>query len=61
MKYNLTTVRNGNTISLLQVFQDGSRTEIARFLLPADGQWRLDVEFLDNIEGAYKKRLKRRL
>lgn len=61
MKYNLTTVRNGNTISLLQVFQDGSRTEIARFLLPVDGQWRLDVDFLDDIVGAYKRRLKRRL
>lgn len=56
--YKLTTVRVKNTISVVQVFMDGSRAEIARFVLPNDGQWRRDVDFLDDIMDAYKKRLK---
>ena len=57
--YHLTTVRVENVIYVLQVFMDGSKTEIARFGLPNDGQWRLDVDFLDDIMDAYKKRLKK--
>lgn len=57
--YHLTTLRAGNEIAVIQVFMDGSRMEIARFLLPNDGQWRADVDFLDSIMDAYKARLKR--
>lgn len=57
--YHLTTVRVENIIYVLQVFMDGSKVEIARFRLPNDGQWRLDVDFLDDIMDAYKKRLKK--
>lgn len=58
-KYHLTTVRADNTISIIQLFMDGSRREIGRFLLPGDGQWRLDVDFLDDIMKAYDRRLKK--
>lgn len=59
MKYTLETVRADNTISVLQIFMDGSRIEIGRFFLPSDGRWRKDVDFLDDIVNAYKKRLKK--
>lgn len=57
--YHLTTIRSGDVISLIQIYMDGSRVEIARFLLPSDGQWRADVDFLDDIMNAYKTRLKK--
>ncbi len=57
--YHLETLRCNNEISVQQIFMDGSRIEIARFLLPNDGLWRADVDFLDDIKDAYKKRLAR--
>lgn len=59
--YKLTSIREENMIHVVQVFMDGSRQEIGRFLLPNDGQWRLDVDFLDDIMDAYHKRLKKTL
>lgn len=59
MKYQLTSIRKGNVVSILQVFMDGSRVEIGRFLLPNDKQWRLDCIFLDDILAAYRKRMKK--
>ena len=38
---------------------DGSRREIGRFMLVGDGQWRLDIDLLDEIMAAYKKRLRK--
>lgn len=58
-KYELTSIRVQNMISIQQVFMDGSRREIGRFMLVGDGQWRLDVDFLDEIMAAYKKRLRK--
>lgn len=60
-KYELTSIRVQNVISIQQVFMDGSRREIGRFLLVGDGQWRLDIELLDEIMAAYKKRLRKAL
>lgn len=57
--FKLTTVRIGNVIFIGQVFLDGSKREIGRFLLPDDGQWRCDVDFLDDIMNAYNKRLRK--
>ena len=59
--YKLTSIREENVIHVVQVFMDGSRQEIGRFLLPNDGQWRLDVDFLDEIMDAYHKCLKKTL
>lgn len=57
-KYRFTTIRAVDTISVVQIFMDGSRAEVGRFLLPRDGEWRRDVDFLDDIVAAYKKRYK---
>lgn len=58
-KYELTSIRVQNMISIQQVFMDGSRREIGRFMLVGDGQWRLDIDLLDEIMAAYKKRLRK--
>ena len=58
-KYELTSIRVQNMISIHQVFMDGSRREIGRFMLVGDGQWRLDIDLLDEIMAAYKKRLRK--
>lgn len=60
-KYELTSIRVQNMISIQQVFMDGSRHEIGRFMLPGDNQWRLDIDLLDEIMAAYKKRLRKAL
>lgn len=57
--YQLETIRDGNVIYVQQVFMDSSCCVIAMFLLPSDGRWRKDVDFLDDIIAAYKKRLKK--
>lgn len=55
--YHLTTRRCNNLLEIWAVFLDGSRREIAVFELPENGiNFRADVEFLDNILDAYKKR-----
>ena len=55
--YHLTTRRYGNILQIWAVFLDGSRREIAVFELPENGvNFRADVEFLDNVLDAYKKR-----
>ena len=57
--YYLTSVRVENYIFIGAVFVDGSKRELGRFELPNDGQWRLDVDFLDSIMDAYKQRYKK--
>ena len=59
--YKITSIRDGNVRYGIQVSMDGSDREIGRFLLPDDGQWRLDVDFHDDIMDAYKTRLKKTL
>ena len=59
--YKITSIRDGNVMYVIQVYMDGSYREIGRFLLPDDGQWRLEVDFHDDIMDAYKTRLKKTL
>ena len=57
--YHLTSVRIENMIYIGAIFADGSKRELGRFELPNDGQWRIDVDFIDDIVDAYKKRYKK--
>ena len=59
--YKLVSIRDGDVMYVGQLFMDGSSREIGRFLLPNDGQWRLDVDFHDSIMDAYKTRLRKTL
>lgn len=41
------------------VYPDGHIRNVLMAELPMDGDWRADVDFYDEIESAYKKRLRR--
>lgn len=55
------SVRQGNIMGLVMVYPDGRTRNVMYAELPMDGDWRADVDFYDEIEQAYKKRLRRAL
>ena len=48
--------RRGNIIGLTMIYPDG---RCCNAEVPVDRDWRADVDFYDEIEQAYKKRLRR--
>ena len=57
MRIGFRSIREGDILGMLLVFPDGSTQNVIMARMPSDGDWRADVEFYDNIEKAYKKRL----
>ena len=55
------SVRQNNIIGLMMIYPDGHPRNVLMAELPMDGDWRADVDFYDEIEQAYKKRLRRAL
>lgn len=55
------SVRKDNIIGLIMVYPGGHARNVLMAELPMDGDWRADVDFYDEIETAYKKRLRRAL
>ena len=53
--------RRGNIIGLTMIYPDGRCCNVMFAEVPVDGDWRADVDFYDDIETAYKKRLRRAL
>lgn len=53
--------RQNNVIGLDMIYPDGNSRIVLMALLPMDGDWRADVDFYDEIERAYKKRLRKAL
>ena len=53
------SVRDKNIVGLLLSYPDGHPRNVLLAELPIDGDWRADVEFYDEIESAYKKRLRK--
>ena len=51
--------RRGNIIGLTMIYPDGRCCNVMFAEVPVDGDWRADVDFYDDIETAYKKRLRR--
>lgn len=49
--------RKGNIIGLTMIYPDGRSYNVIFAEVPMDGDWRADVDFYDEIEHAYKKRL----
>ena len=43
------------------IYPDGHSRIVLMAELPMDGDWRADVDFYDEVETAYKKRLRRAL
>jgi hypothetical protein len=55
------SIRENNIIGLTMIYPDGHARNVLFAELPMDGDWRADVEFYDEIEEAYKKRLRKAL
>ena len=55
------SVRQGNVMGIDMVYSDGQSRIVLMAQLPMDGDWRADVDFYDEVEKAYKKRLRRAL
>ena len=53
------SIRQNNIIGLMLIYPDGHPRNVLLAELPIDGAWRADVEFYDEIESAYKKRLRK--
>ena len=51
--------RRDNIIGLTMIYPDGRSCNVLFAELPMDGDWRADVDFYDDIETAYKKRLRK--
>ena len=49
--------RRDSIIGLTMIYPDGHFHNVLFAELPLDGDWRADVDFYDEIEKAYKKRL----
>lgn len=61
MAVRFKSVRQNNIIGLMMIYPDGHPRNVLMAELPMDGDWRADVDFYDEIEQAYKKRLRRAL
>lgn len=55
----LKSLLNGNHLGLVLVYPDGNARLVAEVLLPMDGDWRADVQFYDDLEEIYRKRLRK--
>lgn len=61
MGISFKSARKDNIIGLTMIYPDGNSRIVLMALLPMDGDWRADVNFYDEIEQAYKKRLRKAL
>lgn len=61
MGISFKSARKDNIIGLIMFYPDGHPRTVLMAELPMDGDWRADVDFFDEIETAYKKRLRRAL
>ena len=61
MGISFKSARDNNILGLVMIYPDGQPRTVLMAELPLDGDWRADVEFFDEIEQAYKKRLRRAL
>ena len=55
------SARKDNIIGMDMIYPDGHSRIVLMAELPMDGDWRADVDFYDEVETAYKKRLRRAL
>lgn len=53
--------REGNKISIKMISPTGEQKTVITMDMPQGGDWRADVDFYDEIEAAYKKRLRKAL
>ena len=61
VKIQFKSVRSGSEIGLVMIQPDGYPRLVARATMPLDNDWRADVEFYDELEKAYKSRMRKAL
>lgn len=61
MGISFKSARENNILGLVMIYPDGHPRTVLMAELPVDGDWRADVDFFDEVENAYKKRLRRAL
>ena len=61
MGISFKSARENNIMGLVMIYPDGHPRTVLMAELPIDGDWRADVDFFDEVENAYKKRLRRAL
>ena len=61
MSISFKSARENNVVGLIMIDPDGHSRTVLMAELPMDGDWRADVDFYDEIETAYKKRLRKAL
>lgn len=61
MGISFKSARKDNIIGMDMIYPDGHSRIVLMAELPMDGDWRADVDFYDEVETAYKKRLRRAL
>lgn len=61
MGISFKSARKDNIIGMDMIYPDGHSRIVLMAELPIDGDWRADVDFFDEVENAYKKRLRRAL
>lgn len=61
MGISFKSARKDNIIGMDMIYPDGHSRIVLMAELPMDGDWRADVDFYDEVENAYKKRLRRAL
>ena len=59
VKIQFKSVRCGSEIGLVMIQPDGYPRLVARALMPLDDDWRADVQFYDELERAYKTRMRK--
>lgn len=61
MGISFKSARENNILGLVMIYPDGHPRTVLMAEVPMDNDFRADVEFYDDIENAYKKRLRRAL
>lgn len=61
MGISFKSARKDNIIGVDMIYPDGHSRIVLMAELPMDNDFRADVEFYDQVENAYKKRLRRAL
>lgn len=59
MGISFKSARENNIMGLVMIYPDGHPRTVLMAELPIEGDWRADVDFFEEIETAYKKRLRR--
>ena len=58
-RFRFKSVRDGCMLGMVLIQPDGHPKLVAEALMPVDGDWRADVEFYDELEKAYRERLRK--